>query len=208
MISIFPRQPLEIINVEDDVLGSLAYHFDAIMKINTELSATYTSYPVEFGVDMQDHAYNNPDTITIYGYTGSKELSISATDLPGLGVAAVVGKINNPYLSAAVGIGAEFLAGDESTRGAETLDFLKELKESFTRFDVVTDLIKITGLKIDTITTEASPENETGLEFIVVMSQQFSSDEEFINDTTKFIGDDPGSIMGAGVEDRGRIALV
>ena len=177
MISIFEhRVPVRFTGLEGDPQPGVAYHFDAIARLNMDLSTTYTSYPIQFGADVQDSAYNNPDKLIIVGYTGAKELRFSVNQLPELGASAVVGNINNAGVSAVAGIVAEassaWLGSDEAqTRPQATLEFLKELKEGFRVFDVITELMIYRRMKIDRITSEINETNESGLEFILELSQ-------------------------------------
>src|SRR5690625_6182822 len=59
MISIFPRTALELVNIKDDAQVA-AYHFDAVTEYKLDAKTRYTRYPIEYGVDIQDHAYNEP----------------------------------------------------------------------------------------------------------------------------------------------------
>ncbi len=218
MISIFPKKPLEFSRLSGD-LQDAAYHFDAIVKIHAEQTTSRTRYPVEFGVEMSDHAYHEPTKITVYGYTGSKELRISLTSVNQLaefGASAIVGRIDNAILSAAAGAAAgivkansSFLAGSQNTRGVATLDFLTAINQRFETFDVVTGLMGFKSMMIDKLTTVTTPENETGLEFILEMSQQFvvgeESDIEFLGDDPTDI--DPARLQSAPLLDQGRIAF-
>lgn len=214
MISLFPtRNPFEITNIVNDPQGGeIAYHFDAVVRYRMHATTTYTSYPIEFGANPGDHAFLNPVSLTMYGYQGSRELLISKNvkrGLAELGASAVVGNINNPVLSAAAGIGASFLAGAGGHRGATALELLQKLRESFSRFDVQTGLVLIKGLKIDSIFTDVTPENETGLEFVVQMSQLFEvGGPEIGAFTARQIEEaDPAQLQAAAVVNRGRVSL-
>jgi len=212
MISIFPRTALELVNIKDDAQVA-AYHFDAVTEYKLDAKTRYTRYPIEYGVDIQDHAYNEPTKLVVYGYMGSTTLRMSVNQLPGLGASAVVGGINDPVVSAVAGIaGAAYEAGTRETRGGTTLMFLERLKSKFIRFDVQTDLTLIPSLKIDNIHVPVKPETENGLEFVVEMSQLFVVGDESpsalqfdVDDVSKI---DAATLQNAAMVDRGRVSLV
>ena len=206
IVSIFSRPPPLLLKPDAVDEG---FSFDAIVRVNAEMKSTYTDYPVEYGANMQDHAYIEPDAITIEGFIGSKELGFNPAEL---GVSALVGNIDNEYISAIAGVGAEisagFLAGEEQTKPQATLSKLLELRDSFAECDVVTDLRWFTKMSIDSITYEATIENETGLEFKIEMSQNRKAgiDSNLIN--AAGLGDDDlARIQGARMADRGGVSL-
>lgn len=217
LLSIFTNEPpVQLVNLSDPERSELGvnYHFDAIAKYNLEQSSVYSSYPIEYGADIQDHAYINPKKVTIYGYTGSRELRFSVNQLPALGASAVIGNVNNPALSTAAGVAGDvfvnssFLGGDSQTRPASTLDFLTRLQEKFITFTLQTNLIQIPFMKVDKINTEVNTENETGLEFIVELSQQRYVGETFAdNNIENLPGNDPAKTQAAPIIERGRVAV-
>ena len=218
LVSIFTSKPpvrFDSLSDPDNRELGVGYHFDAIARYSLDLRAKYTSYPIEIGADVQDHGYNEPDKVVLYGYTGSRELSLSVIQLPALGASALVGNINNPELSAAAGIAGDvlanssFLAGDAQTRGGATLEFLKDIKEQFLTFTFVSGMISIPYKKIDAINSEINETNETGLEFVVEMSQvRFSGEGAEESHVTQDLPlDDPARTQGATLLERGRVAL-
>lgn len=212
MISIFTDNPaVSFQGIEDDPQLDVAYHFDAILRYTVDQRSIYTSYPIEFGADVQDHAYNSPDKMLLYGVTGSQELRFSVNQLPAIGAAAVVGAINDPVVSTVAGFLADvgYLAGNNQTRGGSTLNFLRLLKQRFATFTVVTDLLSIPNVKVDRIINEVNTQNETGLEFIVELSQlRVTGDEANPGNLIPNLPDeDPAKTMASALLDRGRIAL-
>lgn len=217
LISIFANKPALTFEGLSGDFQNAAYHFDAIARFNTDLSATYTSYPIEFGADLQDSAYNNPNKMTIFGYTGSRSLRISDfNNLPEVAASDLSGVIGNQGSALANVLGgiaggaaASYLAGTDKTRAAATMNFLVSLKERFETFTVQTGLIILPGMKIDRLTTVTDRGNETGLEFICELSQRRVSGEEErrIGNVGNLSPNDPARNMGAPILNRGRVAF-
>lgn len=212
MISIFTNTPaITFENIQGDQQPSVGYHFDAILRYSVDQRAMFTSYPIEFGADLQDHAYNEPDKMLIYGVTGSREMRFSINQLPEIGAEALIGNINNPVLSAVAGVlvDAGYLGGNTETRAGATLQFLTDLKQKFTTFTVVTDLLKIPNVKIDRIINDVNTENETGLEFIVELSQLRMPGAESNNEgvVPNLPDGDPAKTQAASLVDRGLVSL-
>lgn len=59
-----------------------AIPLDVVVRYTPELSATITSNPTQFGVNVNDHVYNNPDTMTVV--FGSSDIKGSLARLSGV----------------------------------------------------------------------------------------------------------------------------
>lgn len=216
LVSIFVNKPpiqfSDLSDPENRELG-VDYHFDAIPRYNLEMSVSRSKYPLEFGADAQDHASINPSKVTLYGTTGSRELRFSVNQLPALGASALIGSVNNPVLSAAAGIAGDvlanssFLGGEEQTRGGATLTFLKDIMEKFLTFTLVTELISIPHMQIDSISTEVNTDNETGLEFVAELSQQRFTGETAEESNVNLPEDDPAISQAESLIERGKVAI-
>lgn len=218
LVSIFVNKPPVTFDSPTDpdgrVLVSANYHFDAVVKYNLDLSARYSRYPIEYGADIQDHAFNEPTKVLVYGYMGSRSLRMSVNQLPEFGASAVLGNANNETLSTAAGIAGDIgvntgaLAGEEQLRPANTFGFLKELKERFATFTFVSDLVSFPYMKIDRLTSEINEENEAGLEFIVELSQlRYSGELPTENNIDGLPESDAAKTQAAPLIERGRIAV-
>lgn len=55
---------------------------DVVVRYTPEVSATVTSNPTQFGINVNDHVYNNPDTMTVV--FGSSDIKGSLARLQGV----------------------------------------------------------------------------------------------------------------------------
>ena len=55
---------------------------DVVVRYTPEVSATITSNPTQFGINVNDHVYNNPDTMTVV--FGSSDIKGSLARLQGV----------------------------------------------------------------------------------------------------------------------------
>lgn len=154
------------------------YQFDATLEDTFEASIELTRYPIESGVQVNDHRIINPKKWFITGAIGSKQLKplISADSsvsdiLAGVGFGAASNLFrDNPLVATAAGLGAGFLAGSEETQASAALEWLLELMRKGMPFDVDAVDIQLKNMVITKISRTKDPENEKGL--IVVLELQ------------------------------------
>lgn len=149
------------------------FSFDAVLEDSLELSVEWTSYPVESGVNINDHRIIRPTTWTLTGAIGNNELQTQLTDFLG---GAVSNLTNNPLVATVAGLSAGFLSGSSSTRSSSTLELLINLMRLGEPFDVDAVDIQLQNMGIRRIGRTKSPENETGLIFVAELQEIITID--------------------------------
>lgn len=153
------------------------FQFDAVIEDTFEASIELTRYPIESGVQVNDHRIINPQKYYITGAIGSKPIKplISAettlSDLAGIGIGALSNLMrNNPYVAIIAGLSSGFLAGSTESRASAALDNFMQLMRAGLPFDVDAVDLQLRNMVITKISRTRDPENEEGL--ILVMEIQ------------------------------------
>jgi hypothetical protein len=162
---------MSILNILTRQAPNLAgYQFDAVLEDSFEASVELTRYPVESGVKVADHRIIQPVRYYMVGSISNNPLKMF--DLVGLaagGLSNLAG--NNPYVAAAAGLSAGFLAGNQSTRASSALEFLLELLAAGLPFDVDAVDIQLKDMVLTRVSRDRDPENENGLIFVAEMQE-------------------------------------
>lgn len=149
------------------------YEFDAILEDTIDASVEWTTYPVETGVNINDHRIIQPVKWTLTGAVSNNPLKVQLTDFLAGGLSNLT---NNPYVASISGLAAGFLAGSDETRSSSTLEFLINLMISGSPFDVDAGDIQLKNMAISRIGRTKDPENEQGLIFVAELVEIITLD--------------------------------
>lgn len=131
-----------------------AIPLDVAIRYTPEVSCTFTQNPVQIGVNVNDHSYNNPDTLTV---------SFGTSDVKGT-------------LARLTGIVASAAAGFDDIKKNKTpskilLDLLYRAKEERTLFQVDDGLHTYTDMMIQNITYDKDKTTYRSLVATVTLQQ-------------------------------------
>lgn len=159
------------------------FQFDAVLEDTFEASVRITEYPIESGLNVNDHRIINPMKYYITGAIGTKPLKplISADfqleDLTNIAIGAATNILRrNPYVALAAGLTMGFLGGSEESRASATLEYLISLMRSGLPFDVDAVDIQLKNMVITSIKRTKDPANETGLIVILEIQELITLD--------------------------------
>lgn len=165
---------MSIINLFTKQAPTLAgYSFDAVLEDNFEASVEWTSYPVETGVNVNDHRIIQPVTWTLTGAVSNNPLQVQLTDFLAGGLSNLT---NNPYVATVAGLAAGFLSGSNETRSSTTLEFLINLMVAGEPFDVDAGDIQLKSMVINRIGRVKDPSNEQALIFVAELQELITLD--------------------------------
>lgn len=165
---------MSIINIFTKQAPTLAgYSFDAVLDDNLDAPVEWTSYPVESGVNVNDHRIIQPIKWRMTGAVSNNPLQTQLTDFLG---GALSNLTNNPWVSTVAGLSAGFLAGSNETRSSTTLEFLLNLSVAGEPFDVDAGDIILRNMVITRIGRGKDTSNETGLIFIAELQELITLD--------------------------------
>lgn len=165
---------MSIINLFTKQAPTLAgYSFDAVLEDSLEASVEWTSYPVETGVNVNDHRIIQPVKWTLTGAVSNNPLQVQITDFLTGGLSNLT---NNPYVATVAGLAAGFLSGSDETRSSTTLEFLINLMVAGEPFDVDAGDIQLQNMVIGRIGRTKNPENEQGLIFVADLQELITLD--------------------------------
>lgn len=165
---------MSIINVFTKQAPTLAgYSFDAVLEDSLDASVEWTTYPVESGVNVNDHRIIQPIKWSLTGAISNNPLQTQITDFLG---GALSNLTNNPYVATIAGLSAGFLAGSNETRASSTLLFLIDLMVSGDPFDVDAGDIQLKNMVISRIGRVKDPSNEQGLVFVADLQELITID--------------------------------
>lgn len=194
------------------------YQFEATLEDTFEASIELTSYPVESGVQVNDHRIINPQKWFVTGAIGSNplkpliEFSGDISDLYGVAIGAATNLFRkNPLIAAAAGLATGFLAGNKETQASATLEFLLQLMRSGMPFDVDAVDVQLKNMVITKISRTRTPENERGLIVVLelqelIMRPRLSNTENTEPDATDLIDSDPSQTSCSAAHYRGQQA--
>lgn len=166
---------MSIINLFTKQAPTLAgYSFDAVLEDSFEASVEWTTYPVETGVNVNDHRIINPVTWSLTGAVSNNPLKVQLTDFLAGGLSNL--SRDNPYVATVAGLTAGFLAGSDETRASTTLEFLINLMVAGEPFDVDAGDIQLTNMVINRIGRTKDNSNENGLIFVCDMQELITLD--------------------------------
>lgn len=163
IISLFTRQAPTI----------AGYQFDAVLEDTLDVSVEWTMYPVESGVNVNDHRIIQPVRWTMTGAVSNNPLKVQVTDFLAGGLSNLT---NNPYVAAVAGLAAGFLAGSDQTRASTTLEFLINLMRSGEPFAIDAGDIQLQNMVISRIGRTKDISNESGLIFVCEMQELITLD--------------------------------
>lgn len=165
---------MSIINLFTKQAPTLAgYSFDAVLEDSLEASVEWTSYPVETGVNVNDHRIIQPVKWTLTGAVSNNPLQVQITDFLTGGLSNLT---NNPYVATVAGLAAGFLSGSDETRSSTTLEFLINLMVAGEPFDIDAGDIQLQNMVIGRIGRTKNPENEQGLVFVADLQELITLD--------------------------------
>lgn len=165
---------MSIINLFTKQAPTLAgYSFDAVLEDSLEASVEWTSYPVETGVNVNDHRIIQPVKWTLTGAVSNNPLQVQITDFLTGGLSNLT---NNPYAATVAGLAAGFLSGSDETRSSTTLEFLINLMVAGEPFDIDAGDIQLQNMVIGRIGRTKNPENEQGLIFVADLQELITLD--------------------------------
>lgn len=163
IISLFTRQAPTI----------AGYQFDAVLEDTLDVSVEWTMYPVESGVNVNDHRIIQPVRWTMTGAVSNNPLKVQLTDFLAGGLSNLT---NNPYVAAVAGLAAGFLAGSDETRASTTLEFLITLMRSGEPFAIDAGDIQLQNMVISRIGRTKDISNESALIFVCEMQELITLD--------------------------------
>lgn len=163
IVSLFTRQAPTI----------AGYQFDAVLEDTLDVSVEWTIYPVESGVNVNDHRIIQPVRWTMTGAVSNNPLKVQLTDFLAGGLSNLT---NNPYVAAVAGLAAGFLAGSDQTRASTTLEFLITLMRSGEPFAIDAGDIQLQNMVISRIGRTKDISNESGLIFVCEMQELITLD--------------------------------
>lgn len=165
---------MSIINVFTKQAPTLAgYSFDAILEDSLDISVEWTTYPVETGVNVNDHRIIRPTKWTLTGAVSNNPLTTQLTDFLG---GALSNLSSNALVSTIAGLSAGFLAGSDGTRASSTLEFLVALMVAGEPFDVDTGDMQLQNMVIGRIGRTKDNSNEQGLIFVAELQELITLD--------------------------------
>lgn len=165
---------MSIINLFTKQAPTIAgYSFDAILEDSLEASVEWTTYPVETGVNVNDHRIIQPVTWSLTGAVSNNPLKVQLTDFLAGGLSNLT---SNPYVASIAGLAAGFLAGSNETRSSTTLEFLINLMVAGEPFDVDAGDITLKNMVIARIGRVKDNSNEEGLIFVADLRELITLD--------------------------------
>lgn len=165
---------MSIINLFTKQAPTIAgYSFDAILEDSFEASVEWTTYPVETGVNVNDHRIIQPNIWSLTGAVSNNPLKVQLTDFLTGGLSNLT---NNPYVATVAGLAAGFLSGSDETRASTTLEFLINLMVAGEPFDIDAGDIQLQNMVITRIGRTKDISNETGLIFVADLRELITLD--------------------------------
>lgn len=165
---------MSIINLFTKQAPTIAgYQFDAILEDTLDVSVEWTVYPVESGVNVNDHRIIQPVRWTMTGAVSNNPLKVQLTDFLAGGLSNLT---NNPYVAAVAGLAAGFLAGSNETRASTALEFLINLMRAGEPFAIDAGDIQLQNMVISRIGRTKDITNETGLIFVCELQELITLD--------------------------------
>jgi len=160
---------MSIINLFTKQAPTIAgYQFDAILEDTLDVSVEWTVYPVESGVNVNDHRIIQPVKWSLTGAVSNNPLKVQLTDFLAGGLSNLT---NNPYVAAVAGLAAGFLAGSNETRSSTTLEFLINLMRTGEPFAIDAGDIQLQNMVISRIGRTKDISNEQGLIFVCELQE-------------------------------------
>ena len=133
--------------------GEDPIEFDAILEDTYEGTVEITDYPIEVGTRAADHRVIKPQTWKV-------TIGISNNPVK-TGIADFAGAL--PIPTAITGLASGFLADNNSSRTAEALQRLREIKDLGEPFTIIAEDFTLDNMLIVSIRRINSPENDGAL---------------------------------------------
>lgn len=156
---------------------------DLIIDEAHESAVTATSYPIEFGANITDHIYANPDSITISGIISDIEIG-KFFDIGVLGLAAKVKGL---------------AGGDTATKSSMSWKKLKEIQRAGQLISVVTNLCEYKNMAIISMSCKQDKNSNTEVRFMMTLRELFIvGSQRYKGDITKLSGTTKSKEKGKG----------
>jgi hypothetical protein len=168
MIALLTRKTAPTLGYQD-----ITIELDAVLEDTLEASVTLSDYPLEVGVNSNDHRFINPTTWSITGAVSNSPFKISATDFTG---ALTEVADDSGILATTGGLMAGWLSSSGTSRAAEQLDILIKLMTTGEPFTVFAGDITLSNMVIESIRRTKDADNENSLIFTANLREWFSID--------------------------------
>lgn len=184
--------------------------FDAKLEGITTKSVYLTSFPVEFGANVNDHAILMPNRYLLTGAVSNNPLGLGLDDIGMMGAGALataVGGIGGAAISA---VSAYLLSGGDETRVSTAWASLTSIMEARAKFDLDTGKEIMRDMMIIRLDERTRPENEDGLVFIAELQQVRigrSQVGQGVTSADQLMKNDPVTTQGAPVVNTGESAV-
>lgn len=162
-------------------------YFDALLEESSELITDVTEYPIETGKTGNDHAITQPLRVTMTVGLSDNPARVMRGKLRGTGMGAlasagatllagqVVSKLSGTGAALAGVAGQSILlgqaAGSDGLASRSALENIRAIQQSHALIDVVGARGTYKNMIITSTRTQATKENEGGLELVVELKQ-------------------------------------
>ena len=146
---------------------------DLIIDQSHDSTVTATSYPIEFGANVTDHIYANPNSVTVSGIISDMEIG----NFFDVGLIGTAGKVKG------------LATGDSSTKSSQSWKKLKEIQRSGQLLKLVTELQEYDNMAIISMTTKQDKDSNTEVRFNMNLREIFIvGSERYKGDLGKLVG--------------------
>ena len=186
--------------------GDVSFEFDAVLEDTLERSVTLSDYPLEVGVNSNDHRFINPVKWSITGAVSNNPLKTLLTDFTG---ALTEISSDSGILAATGGIMAGVLGGSDESRTLDVLEALTKLMHGGEPFTVFAGDVTLKNMVIESIKRTKDASNQNSLIFTADLREWQSIETALSNagkKTNAETGTDTAS-AGANDVDKGEFSI-